>query len=157
MTCREQALDERELLLRDVRDALMVARNSEGRLVNRPLSPHLQVYRWSISMALSILHRVSGIALSVGTLLLTWWLVAAATGPEAFASVQAFMGSAIGLLLLFGWSVALIFHFFTGVRHLVWDAGYGYDAPKYNYSGWAVVIATGVTTLLVWIVGIVVW
>ena len=143
--------------MRDVRDALMVARNSDGRLVNRPLSPHLQVYRWPISMALSILHRASGVALGVGTLLLTWWLVAAAASPNAFDVVQHFMGSAFGLVLLFGWSAALIFHFFTGIRHLFWDAGYGFDAPHYNTSGWAVVIATAVTTVLVWIVGLAVW
>lgn len=143
--------------MRDVRDALMIARNTEGRLVRRPLSPHLQVYRWPISMALSISHRATGIALSVGTLLLTWWLVAAASSDQAFDNVQGFLGSALGILLLLGWSASLIFHFFTGIRHLVWDAGYGFDPPKYNQSAWGVLIATGVCTLLVWIVGFVVW
>ncbi len=143
--------------MRDVRDALMIARDSKGKLVRRPLSPHLQVYRWPISMALSILHRITGVALGVGTLLLTWWLVAAAGSDNAFNNAQWFMGSALGLLLLFGWSVALIFHFVSGIRHLVWDAGVGFDAPTYNTSGWGVVIATGVCTLLVWIVGLVVW
>lgn len=143
--------------MRDIRDALMTARNSEGKLVRRPLSPHLQVYRWPISMALSILHRATGCALAVGTLLLTWWLVAAATSDTAFADAQWFMGSAIGLLLLFGWSLALIFHFFSGIRHLVWDAGIGFEAPTYNTSGWGVVIATAVCTVLVWVVGLVVW
>lgn len=143
--------------MKDVRDALMTARNSEGKLVRRPLSPHLQVYRWPISMALSILHRATGCALAVGTLLLTWWLVAAATSDTAFADAQWFMGSAIGLLLLFGWSLALIFHFFSGIRHLVWDAGIGFEAPTYNTSGWGVVIATAVCTVLVWVVGLVVW
>ena len=109
--------------MRDVRDALMTARNSEGKLVRRPLSPHMQVYRWPISMALSILHRITGCALGVGTLLLTWWLVAAAGSDTAFEHAQWFMGSAIGLLLLFGWSLALIFHFFSGIRHLVWVVG----------------------------------
>jgi succinate dehydrogenase / fumarate reductase, cytochrome b subunit len=143
--------------VRDVRDALMIARNSEGKLVRRPLSPHLQVYRWPLSMALSIGHRVTGVAISVGTLLLTWWLVAAAGSDSAFETVQWFVGSAFGLLLLFGWSVALIFHFFTGIRHLVWDAGFGFDSPAYNTSGWAVLIATGVCTVVVWIVGLAVW
>ncbi len=143
--------------MRDVREALMIAHTSDGKLVRRPLSPHIQVYRWPLSMALSILHRVTGVALGVGTLLLTWWLVAAATSPEALATAQWFMGSAVGLLLLFGWSLALIFHFFSGVRHLVWDAGFGFDAPSYNTSGWGVVIATGVATGLVWIIGLVVW
>ena len=143
--------------MKDVRDAQMIARNTEGKLVRRPLSPHLQVYRWPLSMALSILHRASGIALAVGTLLLTWWLVAAASADDAFERVQSFMGSAIGLVLLFGWSVALIFHFFTGLRHLVWDTGAGFDAPTYNYTGWGVIIATAVCTVLVWIVGLAVW
>ncbi len=141
----------------DVRDALMIARNSEGKLVRRPLSPHVQVYRWPLSMALSILHRITGVALGVGTLLLTWWLVAAATSDAAFENAQWFMGSAVGLLLLFGWSLALIFHLLTGIRHLIWDAGIGFDPPIYNISGWAVVVATGVCTALVWIVGLVVW
>lgn len=143
--------------MRDVRDAQMIARNSEGKLVRRPLSPHLQVYRWPVSMALSILHRATGVALGIGTLMLTWWLVAAATSDDAFDRAQWFMGSAVGLLLLFGWSTALIFHFFSGIRHLVWDAGVGYDAPHYNTSGWAVIIATGVCTVLVWVVGLAVW
>ncbi len=143
--------------MRDVRDALMVARNTDGKLVRRPLSPHVQIYRWPVSMALSIAHRISGVGLGVGTLVLTWWLVAAATSDTAFATVQAFLGSALGILLLFGWSAALIFHLFSGIRHLVWDAGYGFDAPDYNTTGWAVVIATVVVTVLVWAVGLMVW
>ena len=141
----------------DVGDAQMIARNSEGKLVRRPLSPHIQVYRWPLSMALSILHRATGIALSIGTLMLTWWLVAAASSDTAFDRAQWFMGSALGLLLLFGWSAALIFHFFSGIRHLFWDAGVGFDAPTYNTSGWGVIIATGVCTVLIWVVGLVIW
>jgi succinate dehydrogenase / fumarate reductase, cytochrome b subunit len=143
--------------VRDVRDALMVARDSNGKLVRRPMSPHIQVYRWPISMALSILHRITGCALAVGTLLLTWWLVAAASSDDVFDRAQWFMGSAVGLLLLFGWSVALIFHFFSGIRHLFWDAGVGFDAPTYNTTGWGVVIATAVCTVLVWAIGLAVW
>jgi succinate dehydrogenase / fumarate reductase, cytochrome b subunit len=143
--------------VRDVRDALMLARDSNGKLVRRPMSPHIQVYRWPISMALSILHRITGCALAVGTLLLTWWLVAAASSDDVFDRAQWFMGSAVGLLLLFGWSVALIFHFFSGIRHLFWDAGVGFDAPAYNNSGWGVVIATAVCTVLVWAIGLAVW
>jgi succinate dehydrogenase / fumarate reductase cytochrome b subunit len=143
--------------LRDVRDALMIARNTDGKLVHRPLSPHLQIYRWPISMALSILHRASGIALGVGTLLLTWWLVAAATSSHAFEVAQGFLGSPLGLLLRFGWSVALIFHFFSGIRHLAWDMGYGFDAPQFDNTGKAVLIATAVTTVVVWVIGLSVW
>ena len=108
--------------MRDVRDALMVARNSDGKLVRRPLSPHLQVYRWPLSMALSISHRVTGVGLAIGTLLMTWWLVAAAVSDDAFAGVQRFLATPIGILLLLGWSASLFFHFFTGLRHLAWDA-----------------------------------
>jgi succinate dehydrogenase / fumarate reductase cytochrome b subunit len=143
--------------VKDVRDALMVARNTDGKLVRRPLSPHVQVYRWPLSMALSIMHRITGVALGVGTLLMTWWLVAAASSDTAFSRAESFMGSPIGLLLLFGWSLALFFHLFSGIRHLVWDAGFGFDEPAYNTSGWAVVIATGVCTVLAWAIGLWVW
>ncbi len=87
----------------DIRDALMVGRTSDGKLSHRPLSPHLQVYRPQITSTLSILHRATGVALSVGTLLLVWWLVAAARGEDAYATVSGFLRSAIGILLLFGW------------------------------------------------------
>src|SRR5690606_1427727 len=93
----------------------------------RPLSPHLQIYRPQITSTLSILHRLTGIALGGGTLLLTWWLVAAAAGPEAFATAQGFICSIVGRLLLFGWSFALFYHLCNGIRHLVWDAGYGFE------------------------------
>ena len=86
--------------MRDVRDALMVARNTDGKLVNRPLSPHMQIYRWPLSMVLSISHRISGVALSAGTVLLAWWLVAAAVSPAAFDTVQSFVASPIGLVVL---------------------------------------------------------
>jgi succinate dehydrogenase / fumarate reductase, cytochrome b subunit len=143
--------------VRDVRDALMVARNTDGKLISRPLSPHLQIYRWPLSMVLSISHRATGVALSVGAVLLTWWLVAAAVSDRAFAAVQWFLGSWVGIICLLGWSASLIFHLFTGLRHLAWDAGYGFEKPTYNQTGWAVVIATAVVSLLVWIVGFAVW
>ncbi|MGE0222304.1 MAG: succinate dehydrogenase, cytochrome b556 subunit [Acetobacteraceae bacterium] len=143
--------------MRDVRDALMVARNTDGKLVHRPLSPHVQVYRWPLSMALSIAHRISGVGVGIGTLLLTWWLVAAASSDNAFATVQSFLGSVIGVLMLLAWVAALMFHMFSGIRHLIWDAGYGFDARQYNTSGWAVVIATVVSTVLIWVVGLLAW
>lgn len=108
-------------------------------------------------MALSIGHRITGVGLGIGTLLLTWWLVAAAVSDAAFGGVQWFLASPVGLLLLFGWSATLFFHFFAGIRHLVWDAGYGFEQPWYDRSGWAVVIATAAATLLLWIVGLAVW
>ena len=108
-------------------------------------------------MMLSISHRATGIGLSVGALFLAWWLIAAAVSDDAFATVQGFLGSWFGVLLLLGWSAALLFHLFTGLRHLVWDAGWGFDPPWYERSGWAAIIATVATTLVVWIVGFVVW
>lgn len=123
----------------------------------RPLSPHLQVYRPQLTSALSIFHRITGVALVVGTLLLVWWLVAAAVGPEAYAAASGFIGSWLGLFLLLGWSAALFYHLANGIRHLVWDAGYGFELPTVYASGWAVVVATGVLTLLAWIVGLVAW
>jgi succinate dehydrogenase / fumarate reductase, cytochrome b subunit len=143
--------------VRDVRDALMVGRNTEGKLVRRPLSPHLQFYRWPISMALSISHRATGIAVSVGTLMLTWWLVAAATSDQAFAAVQSFLASWFGVLILLGWSLTLIFHLFLGIRHLVWDAGYGFDNRVYRFTASLVLAATAALTLIVWIIGFAVW
>ncbi|WP_340116053.1 succinate dehydrogenase, cytochrome b556 subunit [Pelagibius sp. 7325] len=120
---------------------------------NRPLSPHLQVYRPQITSTLSILHRLTGIALAVGTLLLTYWLVAAASGPEAFATAQGLIGSFIGRLLLFGWSFALFYHLCNGIRHLFWDAGYGFEIETAQRSGLAAVAGAVVLTVICWIAG----
>ena len=143
--------------MQDVRDALMVARTSEGKLVQRPLSPHLQVYKWPVSMALSIGHRISGVGLAIGTLLMTWWLVAAALSDGAFAAVQGALSSVIGVLALMAWTAALIFHLFSGIRHLMWDIGLGFDDRSYRTSGWTVVVAVVAVTLIVWAVGLAVW
>lgn len=121
----------------------------------RPLSPHLQVYRPQLTSVLSILHRLTGIFLALGTLLLVWWLVAAAAGPEAYGAVQWFLGSWLGYLLLFGWSVAFFYHLCNGIRHLVWDAGYGLELEDVYRSGWAVVIATAALTVIAWIAGLI--
>jgi succinate dehydrogenase / fumarate reductase cytochrome b subunit len=119
----------------------------------RPLSPHLQVYRPQLTSVLSILHRATGIALAAGTLLLVWWLVAVAAGPDAFADVQAFNGSWIGRLLLFGWTWSLFYHLCNGIRHLFWDAGMGFELATVYRSGWTVVGASTVLTLIAWVVG----
>jgi succinate dehydrogenase / fumarate reductase cytochrome b subunit len=108
-------------------------------------------------MATSILHRVTGCAVGVGTLLLTWWLVAAATSDEAFDTAQWFVGSSVGLLCLFGWTVALLYHFFNGIRHLAWDVGLGFEKRTYTYASWGVLIATGVCSILVWVIGLAHW
>lgn len=121
---------------------------------NRPLSPHLQVYRLPLTALMSISHRATGVALSVGTLLLAWWLIAAATGAESFQTVQGFLGSWFGMLLMFGWSLALFYHMANGIRHLVWDAGYGFDIKQAEKMGRIVLVAAGGLTLLAWIIGL---
>jgi succinate dehydrogenase / fumarate reductase cytochrome b subunit len=120
----------------------------------RPLSPHLQIYRPQITSVLSITHRATGVALAAGMLLLTCWLLAAATGNAAFSAVSAFLGSPLGLLMLFGWSVALFYHLANGIRHLFWDAGYGFDLPTVEKSGYFVLAFTVAATLLAWFAGL---
>jgi succinate dehydrogenase / fumarate reductase cytochrome b subunit len=121
---------------------------------NRPLSPHLQIYKPQLTSMLSISHRITGIALAAGTLLLVAWIVGAAKGPDAFAIVSGFLRNPVGLILLFGWSVALFYHLANGIRHLFWDAGYGYEINNAYRSGWIVVGATVVLTVVAWIVGL---
>jgi succinate dehydrogenase / fumarate reductase, cytochrome b subunit len=123
----------------------------------RPLSPHLQIYRWQLTSVLSILHRATGVALSAGAILLVCWIGAAADGPASYAAFQRFMGSWLGLLLLFGWSVALFYHLCNGIRHLWWDTGRGLELKSVYATGWTVVVATGVLTVLAWIVGLSQW
>jgi succinate dehydrogenase / fumarate reductase cytochrome b subunit len=119
----------------------------------RPLSPHLQVYRPQITSVLSITHRISGVALGAGALLLTWWLVAAVEGPESFNEVQAVIGSWYGRLLIFGFTLAFFFHLSNGVRHLFWDLGYGLELRSVYRSGWVVMVLTLVLTLFSWLLG----
>lgn len=117
---------------------------------DRPLSPHLQVYRWPLSMALSILHRVSGVALTAGTVLLVWWLLALARGGAAYEQFSTCVASPLGQLALVGWTLGLMFHLLNGIRHLFWDAGWGYEIAQTQASGWAVVVGTPVLTALIW-------
>jgi succinate dehydrogenase / fumarate reductase cytochrome b subunit len=121
--------------------------------VERPISPHLQIYKLQISSVLSGLHRLTGAALGIGSLLLAWWLIAAASGPQAFAVVQGFIASIIGRLILLGFSWALFYHLCNGIRHLVWDAGHGFDLPTVDKSGWTVVVASVLLTVIAWLVG----
>ena len=118
----------------------------------RPLSPHLQIYRLPLTAVLSITHRATGVFLCLGTLLLSYWLMAAAYGPEAYARAQGFIGSWFGLLLLLAWTWSLFYHLSNGIRHLCWDAGYGFDITGVSKSNWTVVIASVVLTLLAWII-----
>ena len=118
---------------------------------NRPLSPHLQVYRLPLTAITSILHRATGVALGIGTLLLVWWLMAAATGGGYFEFVQGIMGSWIGLLILFGFSFALFFHLCNGIRHLFWDSGYGFEIATAEMATKLVIASSVVLTVLAWI------
>ena len=117
----------------------------------------MQAYRWTLTMALSIVHRATGISLYFGTLLLAWWLIAAGAGPNAYARVGAFVDSFIGRMILFAYTWTLIHHMLGGIRHLIWDLGRGFESPSYNNSAWMVVIATGVSSVLIWIVGLMAW
>lgn len=116
--------------------------------VNRPLSPHLQVYRPQITSILSILHRITGVFLTLGGVLLTWWLVAAAYGPAEFDNVQRFLGSWFGHLLLWGFTFSLFYHLANGIRHLLWDFGWGFEIPQVRLSGLVTVaVAAGLTLI----------
>lgn len=119
--------------------------------IERPLSPHLQVYRPQLTSMLSILHRISGFGLAVGGLLMTWWLIAAAAGDGAFATFHVFAGSPIGQIMLFGWLFALIYHLLNGIRHLVWDAGKWLDLKSAYASGYAVTALAILLTALIWL------
>jgi succinate dehydrogenase / fumarate reductase cytochrome b subunit len=119
----------------------------------RPLSPHLQIYRRQLTSVTSILHRLTGIGLAVGLLYLVCWLTAAASGLEAFDQLQSFNGSIIGRLLLLGWTVAFFYHLLNGLRHLAWDAGWGFELPTAYKSGYAVFIGTAVLTIGAWLIG----
>jgi succinate dehydrogenase / fumarate reductase, cytochrome b subunit len=118
----------------------------------RPLSPHVTIYRWYFTMALSIANRVTGVGLAVGLLLLTWWLVALASGPESFATVQAAMDNILGGLILFGFTLFFFFHTLNGIRHLAWDMGHNLERTAAHQSGVWVVMGTVVLTVLTWLV-----
>lgn len=104
-----------------------------------------------MTMAMSVIHRATGVALYFGSLLLAWWLIAAASGPAAYAYVQAFMGSWFGLLVMFGFTWSLMHHLFSGIRYLVWDLGYGFDPAAREWLTWAAAIAGIVATILLWV------
>ena len=120
---------------------------------NRPLSPHLQIYRPMLTMMMSIAHRISGVANAVGFLLLAWWLVAIASGPEAYATVEHFFSSLVGRTLLFLFSWALIHHMLGGIRHLIWDTGRALDKTSIEVLAWLTIISSTALTILVWVAG----
>jgi succinate dehydrogenase / fumarate reductase cytochrome b subunit len=143
--------------MKDVREALMVGRNTEGKLVRRPISPFMlgSAYKPQLSSMTSILHRITGVALGAGAVLLTLWLVCAASGDGPFSIVQAIFASWIGLIILFGFTVALFYHFCNGIRHLAWDAGKGFDLPDMHRSGALVFAATAVLTVGFWAIALI--
>ena len=130
-------------------EANSVSGNPESR---RPLSPHLQIYRPMLTMMMSIMHRITGGALYVGTLLLVWWLIALATDANAFAIANGFLSSIIGRIVLFGFTWSLFHHLMGGLRHFVWEAGHGMEHPQREYLAQATLAGGLVLTVLVWIV-----
>jgi succinate dehydrogenase / fumarate reductase, cytochrome b subunit len=124
--------------------------NQPSKLKPRPLSPHLQVWKWSITMALSIFHRATGSALSIGLLLLTWGVVSAAMGAESYNQFLMFITSPIGQLMLFGWTFAIFFHMGTGVRHLIMDTGRLLTAKEGDIAGVIIVVFAICATAFTW-------
>lgn len=116
----------------------------------RPLSPHLQVYKPQMTSVTSILHRATGVGLTVGLIMFAWWLVAAAIGPEAYGTFMSFAGSTIGKVLLFGWTLAFYYHLANGIRHLTWDAGLLFKIENAYKAGYAVLLFTAVMTGVTW-------
>lgn len=116
----------------------------------RPLSPHLSIYRWPITMTVSILHRATGIALSVGFVVFCLWLFDAASGASAYGMFMSYADTWPGRVLFIGWSFAFFFHLANGIRHLVWDTGRGLEIASANASAWFVIIAATVLTVIFW-------
>ena len=123
----------------------------------RPLSPHLQVYRWQVQMVSSILHRATGVILSLGSLLVAWGLVALAAGAENWSHFAHAARSPLGFLILFGWTWALAFHLLSGIRHLSQDMGVGTSVPAFVKSAWTAIIGSLVLTAIVWILAMQKW
>ena len=119
----------------------------------RPLSPHLQIYKPMLTMMMSIVHRITGAALYFGTLLLAWWLIAVASGPDAYANVEWFMGSLIGRLILFGYTWALLHHMLGGIRHLIWDTLHGLEPDERELLTLATLIGSIALTIILWVIG----
>lgn len=114
----------------------------------RPLSPHVGIYRWQITMTMSILHRVTGIWLAIGTLALVYWLIAAASGPDTYATAHWFFGTWIGQVLMWIWTLCLFYHLCNGIRHLFWDAGLGFRIRTFYISGYSVWLVAAILSAL---------
>jgi succinate dehydrogenase / fumarate reductase cytochrome b subunit len=120
---------------------------------NRPVSPHLQIYKPQLTSVLSILHRISGVILAFGAILVAVWLFSIAYNRELFEAIFAFLSGVLGRTFLFAWTLTLFYHLCNGVRHLFWDSGRGFELKQVYLSGWVSIIATIVLTVLVWTVG----
>ncbi len=119
---------------------------------NRPLSPHLTIYRPQITSVLSISHRISGVLLALAAVLLVWWLSALAVGPDYFATVQVALGSGLGRIVLFFMTLAVFYHLCNGIRHLVWDTVHGFELEAIRRGGQIVVAAAVALTVVVWLI-----
>lgn len=126
------------------------AKSERNQRIERPLSPHLQIYRPLINMVMSIIHRITGVALYFGTLLLVWWLTALATGPEYFNMAAGVFGSLPGLVVLIGFTWALMHHMLGGLRHLVWDTGRGFELATIDRMSWGTIIGSLLLTAAIW-------
>ena len=131
-------------------------KHNAGQARARPLSPHLSVYKWKMTMAMSVAHRVTGAGLYAGTILVAWWLLSAAAGPGAYDIAQAVFGSFLGRLILFGYTWALIHHMLGGLRHFIWDFGHGLGPEMRDFLAKATIACSGGLTIVVWLVGYVV-
>ena len=116
----------------------------------RPTSPHLLIYRWQIGNTLSILHRLTGVALALGLVALGYWFVALASGPQAYATAMRVLASPPGLLVMVGWTFAFSYHLLNGVRHLFWDIGMGFERAQRHASGWFAILGAAAMTVGVW-------
>lgn len=120
----------------------------------RPLSPHLQIYRPMLTMMMSIVHRITGVANYAGMALLAWWLLAAASGPNGYAKFEWFASSILGRLILFGFTWSVIHHMLGGVRHLIWDVGRGFGPVEREWLAAANLIGSIALTVLLWIIAL---
>ena len=125
-----------------MRESLEESRNN-----NRPLSPHLDIYQYQITWTVSIMHRITGVAMTLGLILIVAWLVAAAFSPELFSLIDGVLRSWIGMIIIFGSLWAVWFHFLNGIRHLFWDLGYGFNLSTVWRSGWVVVLGSIILTI----------
>jgi succinate dehydrogenase / fumarate reductase cytochrome b subunit len=121
--------------------------------VERPLSPHILIYKPMLTMMMSIVHRITGMGLYFGSMLMVWWLIAAASGPNAYARMGSFMNSWFGRLVLFGYTWALLHHMLGGIRHFIWDTGHGFGPQEREWLAQATLAGSITLTIIVWIVG----